>query len=151
MAVLWLYHHPCPLYFHYSIRKILLQTGFSQFIRAHQWSLHSHCCAVFQYFLFGFRYSCSGVCAGLSDGNHSENFHCPDADFIIYLKHLYINKNLRKREPFSFPFLFILLLKNIYKALGYEKTSSLLKRKISKDLKNDVYIEAVMNILKGVE
>lgn len=42
-------------------------------------------------------------------------------------------------------------IENIYKALGYEKTSSLLKRKISKDLKNDVYIEAVMNILKGVE
>ena len=42
-------------------------------------------------------------------------------------------------------------IENIYKALGYEKTSSLLKRKISKDLKNDAYIEAVMNILKGVE
>ena len=42
-------------------------------------------------------------------------------------------------------------IENIYKALGYEKTSSLLKRKISKDLKNDVYIEALMNILKGVE
>ena len=42
-------------------------------------------------------------------------------------------------------------IENIYKALRYEKTSSLLKRKISKDLKNDVYIEAVMNILKGVE
>ena len=37
------------------------------------------------------------------------------------------------------------------KALGYDKTSSLLKRKISKDLKNDAYIEAVINILKGVE
>ncbi len=32
-----------------------------------------------------------------------------------------------------------------------KKNSSLLKRKISKDLKNDAYIEAVMNILKGVE
>jgi len=42
-------------------------------------------------------------------------------------------------------------IENIYKALGYEKTSSLLKRKISKDLKNDIYIEAVMNILKGLE
>ncbi len=42
-------------------------------------------------------------------------------------------------------------IENIYKVLGYEKASSLLKRKISKDLKNDVYIEAVMNILKGVE
>ena len=107
MAVLWLYHYPCSLYFHYSSRKILLQTGFSQFIRAHQWSLHRHCCAVFQHFLFGFRYSCSGVCASLSDGNHSEDFHCPDADFIIHLIKTYIYiKNLRKREAFSFLFYF---------------------------------------------
>ena len=35
--------------------------------------------------------------------------------------------------------------------MNYHKTSSLLKRKISKGLKNDAYIEAVMNILKGVE
>ena len=105
MAVLRLYHYPCSLHFHYSSRKILLQTGFSQFIRANQWGLHRYCCAVFQYFLFGFRYSCSGVCASLSDGNHSKDFHCSDADFIIYLK-LIINKNLRKIVSFSFPFLF---------------------------------------------
>jgi len=42
-------------------------------------------------------------------------------------------------------------IENVYKALGYDKTSNLLRRKISKDLKNDAYIEAVMNILKGVE
>lgn len=42
-------------------------------------------------------------------------------------------------------------IENVYRALGYDKTSSLLKRKISRDLKNDAYIEAVMKILKGVE
>ena len=45
-------------------------------------------------------------------------------------------------------FLFFYLWENLY---FYDKTSNLLKRKISKDLKNDAYIEAVMNILKGVE
>ena len=110
MAVLWLYHYPCSLYFHYSSRKILLQTGFSKLIRANQWGLYRYCCAVFQYFLFRFRYSCSGVCASLPDGNYSKDFHCSDADFIIYLKHLCINKNLRKREYHSL-FLFLFIIK----------------------------------------
>lgn len=40
---------------------------------------------------------------------------------------------------------------DIYKALGYDKISKLLKRKIHKDLKDDEYIDAVMNLLKGQE
>ena len=113
MAVLWLYHYPCPLYFHYFSGKILLQTGFLKLIRANQWSLYRHCGAVFQHFLFGFRYSCSGVCASLSDGNHSENFHCPDADFIIYLKLIYQQKFKEKRAIlFSF-FIYLIIKKHL--------------------------------------
>ena len=124
MAVLWLYHYACPLYFHYFSGKILLQAGFSKLIGANQWGLYRHCGAVFQYFLFGFRHTCSGVCTGLSDGNHSENFHCPDADFIIYLKHLYINKNLRKREAlFSF-FIYLIIKKHLLNIIRLDKTKT---------------------------
>ena len=121
MAILWLYHHPCSLYFHYFSGKVLLQTGFFKLIGANQWGLYRHCGAVFQYFLFGFRYSCSGVCTSLSDGNHSEDFHSPDADFIIYLIKLIYFKNLRKRVSFSFPFLF---QKNIFKHIFLDKTKN---------------------------
>lgn len=40
-------------------------------------------------------------------------------------------------------------IKKIYQALGYEKMSSIIKRKINTGLKNEEYIQAVMNLLKG--
>ena len=118
MAVLWLYHYACSLYFHYFSRKILLQIGFPKLIGTNQWSLYRYCCAVFQYFLFRFRYTCSGVCASLSDGDHTKDFHCPDADFIIYLK-LIINKNLRKRVSFSFPLFYFIIKKHLLNIIRF--------------------------------
>ena len=127
MAVLWLYHHPCPLYFHYFSGKILLQTGFSKLIRANQWGLYRYCGAVFQHFLFGFRYTCSGVCASLSDGNHSENFYCPDADFIIYLKLIYQQKFKEKRMTlFSF-FIYFIIKKTSLNILDKIKTHLIIR------------------------
>lgn len=42
-------------------------------------------------------------------------------------------------------------IEDIYKAVGYEKISKLLKRKVHKDLKDDDYINKVMEILRGAE
>lgn len=42
-------------------------------------------------------------------------------------------------------------IKQIYKTLGYEKMSSIIRRKISVDIKDDEYIQAVMNLLRGHE
>lgn len=42
-------------------------------------------------------------------------------------------------------------IEGIYKALGYEKASKILKRKIGKDLINDEYINAVLNLLKTAQ
>ncbi len=42
-------------------------------------------------------------------------------------------------------------IEDIYKALGYEKTSKLLKRKVHKELLDDDYIAAVMEILKNAK
>ena len=122
MAVLWLYHYACPLYFHYFSGKILLQAGLPKLIRTNQWSLHRYCCAIFQYFLFGFRYSCSGVCTSLSDGNYSKDFHCPNADFIIYLKTLIYQQKFKEKRMtlFSF-FIYFIIKKHLLKKLGKTK------------------------------
>lgn len=59
------------------------------------------------------------------------------------LYHIY---NVRKLSPENKK-----KIEDIYKAVGYEKISKLLRRKVHKDLKNDDYIKRVMEILRGAE
>lgn len=59
------------------------------------------------------------------------------------LYHIYSVRNLSPENKNK--------IETIYKAMGYEKVSKLLKRKIPKDLKNDEYMSKVMELLRGVE
>ncbi|WOC53092.1 hypothetical protein BPO_p0009 (plasmid) [Bergeyella porcorum] len=59
------------------------------------------------------------------------------------LYHIYSVRNLSPENKNK--------IETIYKAMGYEKVSKLLKRKIPKDLKNDEYRSKVMELLRGVE
>lgn len=57
------------------------------------------------------------------------------------LYHIYSTRKLSAENKIK--------IEQIYKALGYERTSKLIKRKIGKNVMNDDYISAVMNLLKG--
>lgn len=59
------------------------------------------------------------------------------------LYHIYSVRNLSPENKNK--------IETIYKAMGYEKVSKLLKRKIPKDLKDDEYMSKVMELLRGVE